>query len=120
MSLSNPINAVYENGLLRLLQPLPLRNYQQVKVIVLLPDEPHRADPERVRQLHDKADDWLARQPPHAVREPRPLSPAEKERLDAEFDQLLAEIHSKSASYSDAELAALVDAAVAAVQERDA
>lgn len=120
MPSSKPISAIYENGLLKPLQPLPLRDRQRVKIIVL-PDELRaQADPERVRQLHEQADAWLAQQPPHAVREPKPLSPAEKERLDAEFDQLLAEIHSKSADYSEEELAALVDAAVAAVRSRDA
>jgi predicted DNA-binding antitoxin AbrB/MazE fold protein len=117
---TDPIRAIYENGILKLLQPLPLRNSQRVKVLVF-PDDPQRsADPDRVRQWHEQTNDWLARQPAHAVREPRPLSSAEREHLDAEFDMLLAEIRRKSGSCSEMELATLVDAAVAAVREGDA
>jgi predicted DNA-binding antitoxin AbrB/MazE fold protein len=120
MASSNPIHAVYENGSLRLLQPLPLRDHQQVQIIVLPEVSYTPADPERVRQMHERADAWLAQQRPDAVREPKPLSPAEKARLDAEFDQLLAEIRAKSAESSEEELASRVDAAIAAVRAGDA
>jgi len=120
MSPSDPIPAIYENGVLRPLQPLPLRNAQQVQIIVLA-DAPHlQADPERVRRFHEMVDAWLVRQPAQSIREPKPLSPVEKERLDTEFDRLLAEIHSVSGRCPEAEIAVLVDAAVTAVRASNA
>ena len=92
-----------------------LHDHQRVEIMVTALEEPqYRADPELVQQLHEKANEWLAQQPAAAVREPRRFSQAKKSRLDAEFDQLMAEIQAASGADDEAELAALVDEAVAA------
>ncbi len=72
------ISAVYEGGLLKPIQPLALPERQRVRVIVMA-EEP---DPARVRWMHEQAAQWLAQQPVEAVREPAPLSPAERARLN--------------------------------------
>lgn len=114
MALSTPIAAVFENGLLKPLEPLKLKDLQRVKIFVIEDEAP--ADPERVRQMHEMADTWLRNQRPGAVREPEPLMPQEKARLDAEFEQLLAEMQQYSTQDSENEIAALVSEAVAAVR----
>lgn len=119
MSASQVIRAVYEDGVLKPSQPLPLQDHQEVQVIVLFDEPRGDVDPARVRQLHEQADTWLAQQSAQAVREPKPLTAQERERLDAELDQLLAGIHALSASSSDAEIADEVDAAVMAVRATD-
>ena len=118
MTIAHSVSAVYEDGWLKPLEPLPLRDHQRVKIVVTLLDESqYRADPERVHRLHEKADEWLAQQPAVAVQEPRLLSPTKQAQLDVEFDRLLAEIQAASGADDEAELAALVDEAVAGVRK---
>jgi len=112
MSLTYPIEAIYENGQLKLAYPVALKNQQRVKVIILPEASPNTADLERVRQMHEQAYEWLANQSVKAVREPKPVSYAEKKRWDAEFDKLLLEIQSESATLSEEEVAFDVDQAV--------
>lgn len=117
MSLPYPIEAIYENGQLKLAYPVALKNHQRVKVIILSEGSPNTADLERVRQMHEQADEWLANQSVKAVREPKQASYVEKKRWDAEFDKLLLEIQSESAAFSEKEIAFDVDEALRAVRE---
>jgi hypothetical protein len=66
--------------------------------------------------MQQAAERWLAQQPPDAVREPVTLSPEEKLKLDAEFDQLLAEIRQHSEGISEQEIMADVREALEAVR----
>jgi len=116
MATAVPIQAVYEHGLLRPLQPLFLPERALVYITVV-PSEPQQPSvEERLRQMHTQVDDWLARQPQDAVRSPRPLSPAAKARLDAELDQLLAEVDASMGDAADEMIAVLVNEAVHAVR----
>jgi len=110
-----PVSAVYESGLFRLLEPLPLSDHQRVSLSIFV-GEPVSPSPDaaRLARIREQAAVWLAQQPPEAVREPRALSVAERGRLDADFDRLLAEIHRYTAGDSEDEIAALVDEAVTA------
>jgi len=111
-----PIKAVYERGLLRPLQPLLLPERAQVYVMVIPNESQQPPVEESLRQMHARADEWLAHQPPDAVRAPRPLSPAAKARLDAELDQLLAEADASAGDATEETIAALVNEAVHAVR----
>lgn len=102
--MSNPIAAIYENGILKPLEPLALREHQRVQINIVVADAPARPDLDRVRRIEEQAEAWLAQQPAHAVREPAPFSADEKELLDAEFDQLLSELHRKTADLTEDEL----------------
>ena len=115
MSSSQLITAVYEDGVLKPTEALPLHNHQQVQVIVLFEAPAEAVNAERVRQLHEQADAWLARQSIQAVREPL-LPQEDREQLDAELDQLLAEIRTQSDHDSEEVVADQVDAAVRAVR----
>lgn len=116
MSISEPIPAVYENGLLRPLQPLSLPERAQVYLTISL-SEPLQADVEaRLQEMHRQADEWLAQQPQGAVRPPRRLSAAAQARLDAELEALLAEVDASMGDVSEEEVAALANEAVQAVR----
>ena len=118
MAIAHSVSAAYEDGWLKPLEPLPLRDRQRVEITVTLPEESqYNADPERVRQLHEKAEEWLAQQPAAAVQEPRELSPDEQAQLDADFDRLIAEIWAASGAHDEADLAPLVDEAASAAQK---
>jgi predicted DNA-binding antitoxin AbrB/MazE fold protein len=121
MTITHSVRAVYEDGWLKPLEPLPLHDRQRVEIMVAVAEEPrYRVDLQRVQQLHEKANTWLAQQPATTVQEPQRLSLTEQLRLDAEFDQLLAEIQAASGVDDEAELVALVDEAVAAVRRSHA
>ena len=110
------IQAVYEHGLLRPLQPLFLPERAQVYVIVV-PSEPQQPPvEERLRQMHARADEWLANQPRDAVRAPRPLSPTTRAKLDAELGRLLAEVDASMGDVPDETITALVNEAAHAVR----
>lgn len=114
--MSNPIAAIYENGILKPLEPLALRERQYVQINIIVTDAPARVDGERLRQIEEQADAWLAQQPTHAVREPAPLATDEKERLDAEFDQLLSELQRQAVDLTEDELTDRINVAVAAIR----
>ena len=98
------MRAVYEDGWLKPLEPLLIPDRQRVEILVTVLEEPqYRADPKLVQQLHEKTNEWLAQQPTAAVREPQRFSQAKKSRLDAEFDQLMAEIQTASGADADKE-----------------
>ncbi len=118
MPIAHTVSAVYEDGWLKPLEPLPLHEHQHVELTVTVPDElRYHADPERLHLLHEEADRWLAQQPAGAVQEPRQLSPQQQARLDAEFDQLIAEIQAMSDADGETLPADLVDEAVAAARK---
>ena len=121
MTMAHSVRAVYEDGWLKPLEPLPLSDRQHVEIMVTVLEEPrYRADPERVRQLHGKADEWLAEQPTHAVQKPKCISQVERDLLDIEFDQLMKEIQSVTSVDDEVELTALVNEAVMAVRKSHA
>lgn len=64
------------------------------------------SDEARVAWMQREAERWLAQQPTNAVREPPPLSPGAKQELDAEFDQLLADIRRGAEGRSEEEIMA--------------
>jgi predicted DNA-binding antitoxin AbrB/MazE fold protein len=103
------VEATYHNGTLKLKDALPLEEGQTVWVSVR-----EEADLDRVVAMHRAADEWLARQAP--IPEPPQFSPEEWAKLDAEFDELLAEIRAVSGEYTEADIAADVDEALEAVR----
>lgn len=117
MVLPEPITAVFENGLLKPLQPLALKDQQRVRIIVVEDEVIPPVDLDRVHVMHEAAEAWLAIQPADAVQEPAPLSQDDKAQLDAELDQLLAEIQQYSARDSEEEIARLVDEAASVMRD---
>lgn len=65
-----------------------------------------QSDPARVTLLKERASVWLSQQSPRAIRSPLPLSPAQQQALDDDFDAALMEIRARSSRYSEAEIAA--------------
>ncbi len=110
------IEAVYRNGKLELKSVLPLKEGQAVRVVVLA-DE-NAGVKERVAAMHAAADVWLAQQKPDAV-ESAPDYPTEEwAKLDAEWDELLAELQQHAGSLAEDEIAAEIDEAVRVVREQ--
>lgn len=112
MSDAISVLAVYENGLLRPLQALSLPEHEQVRVLISPEAQPYVAPEQRLLQMHEQVDDWLARQPQDAVRPPRALPRSRRTKLDNELDQLLAAVDAAMSDSSDEEVAAAVDEAV--------
>ncbi len=110
------IEAVYRNGILELKSALPLKEGQAVKVLVLTDVE--ASVKERVTAMHAAADVWLAQQKPDAVKPAPEYPPEEWSKLDAEWDELLAEIQQHEGSLTEDEIAAEVDEAVRVVREQ--
>jgi predicted DNA-binding antitoxin AbrB/MazE fold protein len=113
------VTATYENGVLKPAQELPLRDQQQVLVIVLpLPptSPPAKPDLERVAAMREQADRWLSQQSPDAVRQPLPLTQAQEQALDDSFEVALAEIRARASQFSAEEIVADVEAALAEVR----
>ncbi|MFQ5594964.1 MAG: antitoxin family protein [Anaerolineae bacterium] len=117
--MTRAVTAVYENGVLKLLQELPLQESQHVLVIIVPLDaaQEHLSySPERVADMERQADAWLSQQPADAVREPSPLAPAVRQMIDRAFDEALAAIHSHSVPFDDDEIATDVEATLAEVR----
>jgi predicted DNA-binding antitoxin AbrB/MazE fold protein len=110
------VAAIYKDGVLVPQIPLSLRE-QQVVMILVLPEDSTSPNPDRVRWMHRQADAWLAEQPAHAVRQPKPLSAKQKAMRDAEFEQLLSELREQTAFDDEAAVVALVDEALVAVRQ---
>jgi predicted DNA-binding antitoxin AbrB/MazE fold protein len=111
------ITAVYEEGVLKPSEKLPLEEQQEVLVIVvplprneqlLLTDEQAR-----LAQMREQTEAWLAKQPTDAVRPPLSLPQARSRELDDAFDVALTTIRARAAQFSEAEIAADVDVALA-------
>jgi predicted DNA-binding antitoxin AbrB/MazE fold protein len=108
--------AHYQNGILKPIGALPLKENQRVQIIVLpQPQELDEVDEARLAEMHRRADEWLVQQPPDAVR-PSPLSEEERRQAIAELDQVLRELREANVHYSEEEVMADVNAAVKAVR----
>jgi predicted DNA-binding antitoxin AbrB/MazE fold protein len=111
--------ARYQNGTLKPIGTLPLKENQRVRIVVLPQpgeaDELDEVDEARLEEMHRRADEWLAQQSPDAVR-PSPLSEEERRQARAELDQVLRELREANVQYSEEEVMADVDAAVKAVR----
>ena len=116
MMVTISVRAVYENGILRPLQPLPLSEHAQVDISVVAIAASPPVVEDRLREMHVQTNEWLRRQSAHAVRLPPRLSPVAQASLDAELDKLLAEIDAEVGDVSEDEITALVDKAVSAVR----
>jgi len=108
------ISAVYDKGVLRPMQQLPLADQQEVLLLILPLRRGKRSvvDSARVARMREQADVWLAQQPADAVSEP--LVPY---RAADDFDAVLAEIRERASRFSQAEIAADVNAALAEARE---
>lgn len=104
------VEAVYHKGILTLKDALPLEEGQTVWVIV----QPE--DAERLNAVRQAVKNWKAQHPSVAPVEPPEFSPEEWAKLDAEFDELLAELHVTSGQYTEEEIAEDVDQALRAVR----
>jgi predicted DNA-binding antitoxin AbrB/MazE fold protein len=107
--------ARYQSGILKPIDTLPLKENQRVRIIVLTQPEEAEVDEARLAEMHRRADEWLAQQPPDAVR-PSPLSEEERRQAIAELDQIINELWEANAHYSEEEVMADVAEAVAAVR----
>ncbi len=110
------ITAIYEGGVLKPSEKLPLEEQQEVLVIVVpLPRKEQLLTDEQARlaQLRERTEAWLAEQPTDAVRPPLSLPKARSRELDDAFDAALTAIRARAAQFSKAEIAADVDAALA-------
>ena len=111
--------ARYQNGTLKPIGTLPLKENQRVRIVVLPQfgeaDELDEVDEARLAEMHRRADEWLAQQPPDAVR-PSPLSEEERRQAIAELDQIINELWKANERYTEEEVMADVAAAVAAVR----
>jgi predicted DNA-binding antitoxin AbrB/MazE fold protein len=110
------ITAIYEEGVLKPSEKLPLEEQQEVLVIVVpLPRNEQLLTDEQARlaQMREQTEAWLAKQPTDAVRPPLSLPQARSRELDDAFDVALTTIRARAAQFSEAEIAADVDAALA-------
>jgi len=113
--MSRAIKAIYENGILKPSEKLPLDDQAEVLVIVVPLRRKARAaesDPTRLAQMRKQVDAWLKAQPPDAVRPPLSLSPAQEQALEGDFEAALAAIRARASQFSELEIAADVDAAL--------
>jgi predicted DNA-binding antitoxin AbrB/MazE fold protein len=110
------ITAIYEGGVLKPSEKLPLEEQQEVLVIVVpLPRKEQLLTDEQARsaQMREQTEAWLAKQPTDAVRPPLSLPQTRSRELDDAFDAVLSAIRARTAQFSEAEIAADVDAALA-------
>lgn len=119
MSNQEPITAIYESGMLKPHQPLALREHQEVQILVLTAESPVVSPAERLSEVRTKLDTWRAAHPPAPMRDIPPLSPRQRARLDADFDELLSDLRRYSQGDTDEEIARAVDDAVEAVRKND-
>jgi predicted DNA-binding antitoxin AbrB/MazE fold protein len=110
------ITAIYEGGVLKPSEKLPLEEQQEVLVIVVpLPRKEQLLTDEQARlaQLRERTEAWLAEQPTDAVRPPLSLPQTRSRELDDAFDAALSAIRARAAQFIEAEITADVDAALA-------
>jgi predicted DNA-binding antitoxin AbrB/MazE fold protein len=113
------VTATYQNGVLKPAQELPLRDQQQVLIIILPSPETRpsaKPDLERVAALREQANQWLSQQSLDAVRPPLHLEQAQEQALDDGFEAALAEIRARAGQFSTEEIIADVEAALAEVR----
>lgn len=110
------ITAIYEGGVLKPSEKLPLEEQQEVLVIVVpLPRKEQLLTDEQAQlvQMREQTEAWLTKQPTDVVRPPLSLAKARSRELDDAFDATLTAIRARAAQFSEAEIAADVDAALA-------
>lgn len=110
------VTATYQNGVLKPAQELPLRDQQQVLIIVLPSPEtrpPAKPNLERVAAMREQANQWLSQQPADAARLPLRLKQAQEQALDDNFEAALDEIRARASQFSTEEIVADVEAALA-------
>jgi predicted DNA-binding antitoxin AbrB/MazE fold protein len=113
------VTATYQNGVLKPAQELPLRDQQQVLIVILPSSEtrpPAKPNLERVAVMQEQANRWLSQQSPDAVRPPLRLEQAQEQALDDGFEAALAEIRARAGQFSTEEIIADVEAALAEVR----
>ncbi|MFQ5813918.1 MAG: antitoxin family protein [Anaerolineae bacterium] len=109
--------ARYQNGTLKPIGTLPLKENQRVRIVVLPQlEETDEVDEARLAEMHRRTDEWLAQQPPDAVRPAPRLSTEEQRAFEAEFDEILREMRAPNAAFSEEEVMADVAAALAEVR----
>jgi predicted DNA-binding antitoxin AbrB/MazE fold protein len=108
------VKATYENGVLKPAQELPLKDQEQVLILVLTLQSQTslQLNLDRVAVLKEQAATWLAQQPADAVRPPLQLSSAQEQSLDEGFDAALAAIRSRSSQVNLDEMTADVSHAL--------
>lgn len=116
--MATAIIATYENGLLKPSEKLPLREHDQVLVVVvpLTPQVEYAPDATRVAKMREQAEAWLSQQPSDAVREPLTLSSETEQRLDNEFNAALTAIRARASRFNEKQILADVEAAIAEVR----
>ncbi len=116
--MATAIVATYENGLLKPSKKLPLREHDQVLVVVmpLTPEVEYAPDTNRVAKMREQAEAWLSRQPSNAVREPVTRAPETEQHLDDEFDAALAAIRARARRFDEKQIFADIEAAIAEVR----
>ncbi len=91
--------ARYQNGVLKPADPLPLKENQRVRIVVL--PQPEEVDEQRLTEMHRRADEWLAQQPPDAVQLAPRLSLEEQHAFEAEFDEILRGVRAANVACSE-------------------
>jgi len=108
--------ARYQNGVLKPIGTLPLKENQRVRIVVLPQSQGlDEVDEARLAEMHRRTDEWLAQQPPDAVQPAPRLSPEEQRAFEAEFDEILREMRAPNVGFSEEEVMADVAAALAEV-----
>ncbi len=109
--MSTAIWAVYEDGVLKPKEKLPLDERAEVLILILpVGETPIKApDADRVAALQKEVATWLAQQPADAVREPIAAHPS----VERDFERALAAIRKRASKYSLAQIQADVEAAIA-------
>ena len=109
--MATEIEAIYHNGKLEIKHTLPLKEGQVLHIMVL-------TDAERVANMIALADQWLTQQDTNALPTVTEYSEEELARMDAEWDEVLAEIQSHIGDVSEEEIAEDVEAAVKDVRQQ--
>lgn len=109
--MATEIEGIYHNGKLEIKQILPLKEGQVVHIMVL-------TETERIATMNTLADQWLAQQDANALPNVTEYSEEELAKMDAEWDEVLAEIQSHIGDISEEEIAADVEAAVKDVRQQ--
>jgi predicted DNA-binding antitoxin AbrB/MazE fold protein len=113
--MSLEVEAIYRNGVLELQSTVPLREGQSVRIVIQA--EPGASQDERVSAMHTALDAWLDQQSKAVFLDPPDYPADEWARLNAELDALRTHIRRRSSEYTEAEIAADVETALAAMRK---
>ena len=116
--MANALIATYENGFLRPSEKLPLDENEQVLVIVvpLVTKPEEQPDHGRIKTMREEAETWLKQQPVDSLREPAAIPSKTEQHLDNQFDASLAAIRDRASRFSQDQIIADVEAAIAQVR----